>query len=144
MNDFCYGPGGMGAWGLGWQYGLSPFDPWSLRYGYGGGLSGGVFGYGNGYYYGNTPIIIVNRGDNGTGGSVAPQGRAVRGGGYTRASSGGGGSPPPPSVFGGSGSGSGSSGGSGSTGGSTGGSTSGASGGGDTGRTAKPRGSGGL
>ena len=147
MNDFCYGPGGMGAWGLGWQYGLSPFDPWSLRYGYGGGLYGGAFGYGNGYYYGNTPIIIVNRGDSGAGGSAAPQGRAVRGGGYTRASSGGGGSPPPPSVFGGSsgsGSGGGSSGGSGSTGGSTGGSTSGASGGGDTGRTAKPRGSGGL
>ena len=138
MDDFCYGPGGMGAWGLGWQYGLSPFDAYSLRYGYGGLYS--PFGFGNGYYLGNTPVIIVNRGDADPAATSNP-GRAVRGGGYTRARSGGS-SAPAPSVFGGSGSsGSGTSGSSGSSGGSTG--SSGGSGGGDTGRTAKPRGSGG-
>uniref|UniRef100_UPI003562E77F hypothetical protein n=1 Tax=Gemmatimonas sp. TaxID=1962908 RepID=UPI003562E77F len=26
FDDFCYGPGGMGAWGLGWQNAFSPFD----------------------------------------------------------------------------------------------------------------------
>ncbi len=139
MDDFCYGPGGMGAWGLGWQYGLSPFDAYSLRYGYGGLFS--PYGFGNGYYTGNTPIIIVNRGD--TDPSVrSNQGRAVRGGGYTRVNSGGSSSPAPTSVFGGSGSsGTGSSSGSGgSSGSATGG---GSSGGGNAGRTAKPRGSGG-
>ena len=142
MDDFCYGPGGMGAWGLGWQYGLTPFDAYSLRYGYGGLYS--PYGFGNGYYPGNTPVIIVNRGDTGP---AAPsnQGRAVRGGGYTRVNSGGS-SSPAPSVFGGNGSsGSGSSGvggSSGASGGSAG--SSGASGGGDAVRTAKPRGSGGI
>ncbi len=142
MDDFCYGPGGMGAWGLGWQYGLSPFDAYSLRYGYGGLYS--PYGFGNGFYPGNTPIIIVNRGDTDPATRVNA-GRAVRGGGYTRASSGGS-SSPAPSVFGGSsqsgsgGSGSGSS--SGTTGGSSGAGSS-SSGGGGTGRTAKPRGSGG-
>ena len=144
MDDFCYGPGGMGAWGLGWQYGLSPFDAYSLRYGYGGLYS--PYGFGNGYYPGNTPVIIVNRGDTDPAAPSNP-GRAVRGGGYTRANSGGS-SSPAPSVFGGSGSsgsgssGSGASGGaSGSSGGSSG--TSSGSGGGDAGRTATPRGSGG-
>ncbi|MBJ7244913.1 MAG: hypothetical protein JHD03_08890, partial [Solirubrobacteraceae bacterium] len=61
MDDFCYGPGGMGAWGLGWQYGMSPFDAYSLRYGYGGLYS--PYGFGNGYYPGNTPVVIVNRGE---------------------------------------------------------------------------------
>ena len=129
----------MGAWGLGWQYGLSPFDAYSLRYGYGGLYS--PFGFGNGYYLGNTPVIIVNRSDADPAAPSNP-GRAVRGGGYTRARSGGS-SAPAPSVFGGSGSpGSGTSGSSGSSG-SGGGSSGGGSGGGDTGRTAKPRGSGG-
>lgn len=141
MDDFCYGPGGMGAWGLGWQYGLSPFDAYSLRYGFGGLYS--PYGFGNGYYPGNTPVIIVNRGDTDPASRSNP-GRAVRGGGYTRANSGGS-SSPAPSIFGGSGSsGSGSSGSSGSgasSGSGTGASSS--SGGGDTGRTAKPRGSGG-
>jgi len=139
MDDFCYGPGGMGAWGLGWQYGLSPFDAYSLRYGYGGLFS--PYGFGNGYYTGNTPIIIVNRGDTDPS-ARSNQGRAVRGGGYTRVNSGGSSSPAPTSVFGGSGSsGTGSSSGSGgSSGSATGG---GSSGGGNAGRTAKPRGSGG-
>ncbi len=138
MDDFCYGPGGLGAWGLGWQYGLSPFDPYSLRYGYGGLYS--PYGFGNGYYPGSTPVIIVYRGDTDPSARSNP-GRAVRGAGYTRANSGGSSSPAPASIFGGSspsGSGSGSSGSSGS---STGSGSS--SGGGDAGRTAKPRGSGG-
>lgn len=141
MDDFCYGPGGMGAWGLGWQYGMSPFDAYSLRYGYGGLYS--PYGFGNGYYPGNTPVIIVNRGDTDPATPSNP-GRAVRGGGYTRANSGGS-SSPAPSVFGGSGSsGSGSSGSTGSSGVSAGSAgTSSGSAGGDAGRTAKPRGSGG-
>ena len=143
IDDFCYGPGGMGAWGLGWQYGMSPFDAYSLRYGYGGLFN--PYGFGNGFYPGNTPVIIVHRGDADPAAPSNP-GRAVRGGGYTRANSGGS-SSPMPSVFGGSGSaGSGSSGSTGSSGssGSSGGSAGGgSSGGGDTGRTAKPRGSGG-
>ncbi len=149
MDDFCYGPGGMGAWGLGWQYGMSPFDAYSLRNGYGGMFNG--YGFGNGYYPGNTPVIIVNRGDTDPAVRSNP-GRAVRGGGYTRASSGGS-TAPPPSVSGGSnwsgssgsGTSSGSSGSSGSGGSSSGssGSSGSSAGGGDTGRTAKPRGSGG-
>jgi hypothetical protein len=141
MDDFCYGPGGMGAWGLGWQYGMSPFDAYSLRYGYGGLYS--PYGFGNGYYPGNTPVIIVNRGDADPATPSNP-GRAVRGGGYTRAKSGAS-SPPLPSAFGGtgsSGSGTGGSSGSSGSGGGSAGSGSG-TGGGDTGRTAKPRGSGG-
>lgn len=142
MDDFCYGPGGMGAWGLGWQYGMSPFDAYSLRYGYGGLYS--PYGFGNGYYPGNTPVIIVNRGD-GNPASAAPAGRAVRGGGYTRASSGGSSSPIPTSIGTGSsgGGGSGSAGGSMGSGGSAGGG-SGEGGGGGAARTAKPRGSGGT
>ncbi len=136
MDDFCYGPGGMGAWGLGWQYGLSPFDAYSLRYGYGGLFN--PYGFGNGFYPGNTPIIIVNRGDTDPATRVNA-GRAVRGGGYTRASSGGS-NPPAPIGYGGSGrTGSGASGSSGSSG-ATGGSSAGVGG---TGRTAKPRGGGG-
>ncbi len=141
LDDFCYGPGGMGAWGLGWQYGMSPFDAYSLRYGYGGLYN--PYGFGNGYYPGSTPVVIVDR--RATDPSIpAIVGRAVRGGGYTRASSGGS-SSPAPSVFGGSGSaGSSTSGSSGSSGSGSAGSGSSSSGGGDTGRTAKPRGSGGL
>ncbi|WP_310568841.1 hypothetical protein [Gemmatimonas sp.] len=139
MDDFCYGPGGLGAWGLGWQYGLSPFDPYSLRYGYGGLYS--PYGFGNGYYPGNTPVIIVNRGDSDPSARVN-LGRAVRGAGYTRANSGGSSSPAPSSIFGGSSqSGSSGAGSSGPSGSGTGAGSS--SGGGDAGRTAKPRGSGG-
>jgi hypothetical protein len=139
MLDFCYGPGGMGAWGLGWQYGMSPFDDYSLRYGMGGFFN--PFGFGNGFYPGNRPIIIVNRGDVDLPAARATSGRAIRGGGYTRASSSGGSSPPPIGGFGSSGSGSSSgSGGSSSGGGGGGGESSGGGGG----RTAKPRGSGGV
>lgn len=147
FDDFCYGPGGMGAWGLGWQYGMAPwgaFDPWGLRYGYSafGPLGyNGMFGYGwgPGVYWGNRPIVIVNRppgdGSVGGGGVSAPRGRAVNGGGYTRSTD-----PGPRSVF--APSGGGSSGSGGSVGGSSGGSSSGSSGG--SGRTAKPRPPGGL
>lgn len=41
------------------------------------------YGYGNGYYWGQTPVIIVTRGPDGSG-TVTPQGRAVKGQGYTR------------------------------------------------------------
>lgn len=139
LDDFCYGPGGMGAWGLGWQYGLSPFDAYSLRYGFGGLYN--PYGFGNGYYLGNTPVIIVNRGDRDQG-APSSQGRAVRGAGYTRGNSDGWASSPAPSLVGGPGrSGSGvDGGGSGASGGSTGSGAS--SGGGNAGRTAKPRGGG--
>ncbi|WP_411281814.1 hypothetical protein [Gemmatimonas sp.] len=148
LDDFCYGPGGMGAWGLGWQYGLSPFDAYSLRYGYGGLYS--PYGFGNGFYPGNTPIIIVTRGQPDPS-TPSNAGRAVRGSGYTRASSGGSNSPTPTSIGGSSSSGSGSGAtgagsGAGSSTGSGAGSGAGSSGsgGGGTGRTAKPRGSGGT
>jgi hypothetical protein len=131
MVDFCYGPGGMGAWGLGWQYGMSPFDAYSLRYGMGGLFN--PYGFGNGFYPGNRPIIIVNRGDDALPAARATGGRAIRGGGYTRASSTGSSSPPPIGGIGSSGSGSSSS-----------GSSSGGSSGGGSGRTAKPRGGGGV
>ena len=139
LDDFCYGLGGMGAWGMGWQYGLNGFDPYGLRYGVGGlyGLNGQFGPFGGGFFPGGNPIIIVNRG-----GDSAPRniGRAVRGGGYTRDASAGSFSPVP-SAYGGSGSSGGGSGG-GSSGGSSGSTGSGSAGGGDTGRTAKPRGGG--
>ncbi len=138
VDDFCYGPGGMGAWGLGWQYGLSPFDAYSLRYGYGGLYS--PYGFGNGYYPGSTPIIIVNRGEADPA-TRAAAGRAVRGGGYTRGSSGSSKDPAPSVSGGGSAAGSGGTGaGAGSAGSGSGASGTGSAG---TGRTAKPRGSGG-
>jgi hypothetical protein len=134
IDDFCYGPGGMGAWGFGWQYvyGPWPYSRYGLRYGslydpYG-------YGYG-GMYYGDRPIVIINE-PGGTG--SGNRGRAVNGQGYTRSS--------------GSGSSSGSS--TGSSSGSTSGTSSaprssppatttgGSSGGGSTdtgGRTAKTR-----
>ena len=152
LDDFCYGPGGMGAWGLGWQYGLNAYDPWSLRYGVGGMYNPYGYGYGfgngfrNGYYYGNSPIIIVDRGGAVPGTPAVTSGRAVRGAGYTRGSAGGSSStrdvaPPSPRNTGSSGSGTGSSAGVGSSSGS-GSSSSGGEGG--TGRTAKPRGGGAL
>jgi hypothetical protein len=151
LDDFCYGPGGMGAWGLGWQYGLNAYDPWSLRYGVGGMYNAYGYGFGNGfrngYYFGNSPIIIVDRGGAVPGGTPAvTSGRAVRGAGYTRGSAGGSTSPRdvaplPPRNTGSSGSGTGSSAGVGSSSGS-GSSSSGGEGG--TGRTAKPRGGGPL
>jgi hypothetical protein len=146
FDDFCYGPAGMGAWGLGWRFGYGPWDPWdpwAYRYGYGVPVSpfGAIgspfgYGYGNGWggtYWGRQPIVIVNRPSGGVsddGRSDAPtRGRAVNGGGYTRsggASSGG------SSVRSGGSSG-------GSSGSSSGGSTSGSGSSGGT-RTAKPRG----
>jgi hypothetical protein len=152
MEDFCYGAGGMGAWGFGYRYGM--FDPWGFgylnpyRYGNVGGWGfnpyspwGGGFGWGggwgNGVFSGGGPVVIIPNGGGSGGENSGPvRGRAVSGGGYTRAipPSGSGASSysPPPS----SGSGSGSAGS-----GSSGGASSGSSGGG--GRTAKPRGSGG-
>lgn len=139
FDDFCYGPGGMGAWGFGWQYGMTPwgaFDPWGLRYGFSPygplGLNNGFgFGWGPGVYWGNRPIVIVNRppvdGSSGGSGVPIPRGRAVNGGGYTRSIDSG-----PRSTMSPSGA-SGGSMGSGASGGSSGES------GGSSGRTAKPR-----
>jgi hypothetical protein len=149
MDDFCYGPGGMGAWGLGYRYGM--FDPWGWGFNspYGGnwGFNNGLnygFGFnqfspwgtrwGNGVYYGGGPVVIIpNPGSGGGGGGVPTvRGRAVNGGGYTRANpysgptSGGSAFPPSPS-----------SGSSGGSSGSAGGAASGSADGG--GRTAKPR-----
>jgi uncharacterized membrane protein YgcG len=137
-DDFCYGPGGLGAWGLGWRFGYGPWDPWDpWGYRYGnpysryGAAYGYPYGYGGGMYWGRQPIVIVNR-PSGSDEST-DRGRAVNGGGYTRTAS-----PRPsnntsPSAR----SGGSSSGSSGS--GSTGSSGSSGSGSGSTGRTAKPR-----
>lgn len=141
FDDFCYGPGGMGAWGFGWQYGMSPwgpFDPLGWRLGFSpfGGL-GFNNGWGNGVFWGNQPVIVVNRpqGDGSVGGGVnVPRGRAVRGGGYTRSSD--------PSMPRATMSPSGGSMGGSSGGGSSQGSSGGSSSGGGSGRTAKPRGGG--
>lgn len=155
MDDFCYGPGGMGAWGFGYRYGL--FDPWgfgyynpyrygSLGWGYspfspwgGLGWGGGWYGpWSGGVYSGGGPVVIVPSGGSGSAGGPV-RGRAVSGGGYTRAnppSSGGSSGSYYPSPSRGAGGGGGSMGG-----GATGGASTGSSDGG--GRTAKPRGSGG-
>jgi hypothetical protein len=118
-GDGCY-PGYSGLFGYGYGY--------SSRYGY------GYPGYFNGYYWGQQPIVVVER----TPEISPPRGRAVNGSGYTRGSSASGGSTardhpytPPPSSSGSSGS---SSSGSSSSQGST---SGGSSGGSD--RTAKPR-----
>ena len=156
LDDFCYGPGGMGAWGFGYRYGM--LDPWGFgyfnpyRYGFGvGGLGWNAFspwggglgwgggwggGWGNGVYYGGGPVVIIPSGSAGGdvgGGTV--RGRAVSGGGYTRdiPSS----QPRMPATYTPP-----SSGGSGGVMGG-GASSGGSSGGDDGGRTAKPRGSGG-
>ena len=108
------------------------------RYGY-----SQPYGYGNGYYWGQTPVIIVTRGSEGSS-TTPPQGRAIKGQGYTRDRS------APTGVSaerGSSGSSAGYSSGSSSGGGSSGSSSSsGSSGGGSSGgaaapaeRTAKPR-----
>jgi hypothetical protein len=108
IDDFCYGPAGFGAWGLGWRYGLyegwggmgmggmgpwGMMSPWGLR-------NGGMFGPlgmnawgpgfgpwgGNGVFYGGGPVVIIPSGP-GTGagtGNGLVRGRAVNGGGYTR------------------------------------------------------------
>lgn len=151
LDDFCYGPAGMGAWGMAWQYGFG-LDPWGYpvsRWGYSPfGLSpygfspfGMQFGAFGNTFYGRQPIIVVTRpgglGDPGNGdlGNYRPieRGRAVNGGGYTR--SGGGGAASPRTTYQGGGGGSSA----GSSGGVSGG---GASGGGGEVRTAKPRGGG--
>ena len=145
FDDFCYGPGGMGAWGLGWRFGYGPWDiwdpwdPWGMRfaspYASVGGLYGYPYGFGRGMYWGRQPIVIVNRPE----GRDEPteRGRAVNGGGYTRtASPRPSNSTSPSSRSGGS---SGSNSGSGSGSGSSTGGSSGSSSGSSTGRTAKPR-----
>ena len=149
FDDFCYGPAGMGAWGLGWQFGYGPWDPWdpwAFRYGYGAPFSrfgavgspfgwGGGWGWGGGTYWGRQPIVIVNRPSGGVSddgrGDAPVRGRAVNGGGYTR--SGGSSSSGGSSVRGG--------GTSGGSGGSSSGSSAGSGSSGST-RTAKPRGGG--
>jgi len=137
MCDAMYsGYGGLGFYGSAYNgcYGSSQYGNMYSRYGYGS-------RYGNGYYYGNQPIIIINRGDIPTSGQ-SNNARAVNGRGYTRSepsatSSGYSGSSGSSSSSRGS-SGSGSS-GSGST---SGGSSSGGDAGGSSsgGRTAKARG----
>lgn len=125
----CFGRYGYGA------YGSAPFGLMSNgRYGYNGynGYNGyGYNNYGNygNYYYGSQPIIIIKTG---TGEPAEPQGRAVKGGGYTRST---GKSTAPRTSSGSSSSGASSSGAASSGSGSaatSGGSTT-------TGRTAKPR-----
>jgi hypothetical protein len=123
---YAYSPFGWGPYG-------SYYSWYGNRYGYGYGPGYG-YGYGNGWYYGNTPIIIVNRNDAGSGSNggatVTTRPRMVNGQGYTE-----GRTVTSPSTNSGSSGSSGSSSSSGSSGGgSTGGSTSG---GGE--RTAKPR-----
>ncbi|WP_306520565.1 hypothetical protein [Gemmatimonas sp.] len=147
MDDFCYGPGGMGAWGLGYRYGL--FDPWGYgyfnpyRYGMGGmGWNayspwGGSYGWGGGWgyggYYGGGPVVIVPSNTGASASSSGPvRGRAVSGGGYTRDNP----EPRTPATY--------TPPSSGTAGGSAGGTSGGSSGGDGGGRTAKPRGSGGL
>ncbi len=122
-----------GLYSRGSQYGYN-------AYGYNG------YGYGNGYYWGQTPVIIVNRGSGNDGSyqPASPQGRAVNGQGYTRDRSSAGADASPSRAPSSSGSGS-----SGSSGGSSSGSsgssgpvstgTSSGSGSTSTGRTAIPR-----
>jgi hypothetical protein len=124
---YAYSPFGWGPYGSysSWYYGN--------RYGYAYGPYG--YGYGNGWYYGNQPIIIINRGDVGNGntpgsGSVSTRPRMVNGSGYTEGRS-------SPSTSSGSSSGGSSSGSTSS--GSSGSSSSGSSSSGGSGRTAVPR-----
>ncbi len=95
LDDFCYGPRGMGAWGFGWQYASAAWDPWnpwfgfaSRQYGNRYPLPGGYpYGlpypgsWGGGIYYGGGPIIVVNPP---SGSQARPQGRLIKGQGYTR------------------------------------------------------------
>lgn len=157
LDDFCYGVGGMGAWGFGYRFGM--VDPWFFglndRFGV---PWGGLFGYhpyspfgwgnwwgagwGGGINNGGGPVVIVsNPGSGGMGdGGSAVRGRAVSGGGYTRANPGmdtrSGYTQPASPMY------PGSSGGGASGGGASGGGVSG--GGGDGGRTAKARPPGGV
>lgn len=96
---FCYGPGGMGAWGFGWQYGYGPWDPWMrydpymAGYGYPYGISpysypgAGVYPYryGGGVFYGGPVIVVNGKSSNG----YQMPGQAVNGRGYAPRSSGG-------------------------------------------------------
>lgn len=148
-DDFCYGPYGYGAYGMGWWSGLDPWGPTYWRNGlafsrFGNGGLG--WGYGGGYYgnyYGSQPVIIIERP------SVDPnapvRGRAVNGLGYTRGGSST--STPRTTTSPSSGYGRGSysapsSGGGTSGGASSGGGGVGGGGGGGEARTAKPRGGG--
>jgi len=121
--------------GYGNYYGLNYADSC-----YGAGAYGrGYSPYGNNFYYGNQPIIIVTRPDPSNPGRAAGGGRAVAGRGYTREPRSG--SEASGSMFPSSGT-SGSRSPSSGTGSSSGGSSSGSAGGDGGGRTAKPRGSG--
>ncbi|MGV3710522.1 MAG: hypothetical protein ACO1Q7_16955 [Gemmatimonas sp.] len=129
MSRYC-----MARYGMGWGFGFG--SPW--RYG----MMGGPWGYnqlgignywGNGYYYGNNPIIIVPRDPVG-GGSGSVPGRAVKGGGYTSGSGGSSSGASSPRTS----SGASSSGGGASSGGAA-SSSGGGDGGSSGGRTAKPR-----
>lgn len=140
---FCYGPGGMGAWGFGWQYGYGPWDPWMrydpylAGYGYPYGISPysypgtGVYPYryGGGVFYGGPVIVVNGKSPNG----YQVPGQAVNGRGYAPRSSGGSaaGSRPGTNSTGST------NGRTPAAGGKTG--TSGSTGGTTTGRTAKPR-----
>lgn len=108
-------------------YGYSPYG--CSRYGYGYG-----YGYGFGWYPGDRPVVIIVRPDGGQ--TLDPQGKAVKGRGYTRGNRNSGGS----DVSGtrSTGKGSGSSVGSSRDNGRSSGGASGGSGS-STGRTAKPR-----
>lgn len=143
MDDLCYGPGGFGAWGFGygfdrWGNNLWLNSPWAFRnswryspFGLGWGDPWSPWGWnGGGVYYGGGPVVIVPTNPGSGSGNPQVRGRAVNGGGYTRASDPYmGGTAPRGTVSSPSGSGGGSVGGGGGVSG----------GGGDGGRTAKPR-----
>lgn len=123
-------------------YGFNGFMPWGLRnsfygyspYGFGNAFNNG-FGFGGfgGYYYGNSPVIVVTRPGSD---DSRPAGRAVRGQGYTQDRSTTSQSPSPSSgARTSTGSSSGSS--TGSSSGGVGGASSSGDGGG---RTARPKG----
>ena len=98
FDDFCYGPAGMGAWGLGWRFNAfdpwGDFSPWGSRFGtFGYGFNPYSLGWGNGFgpgwfggwgtplNNGGGPVVIVPVNPNGEG---TVRGRAINGRGYTR------------------------------------------------------------
>lgn len=117
---------------FGYNMGINPYGMYGMNYGYG---FGNGFGFGN-YFPGSQPIIIVTAKPDG--GIPQPQGRAVRGQGYTRDQSTSSSQPRSSGSSGSSSSGSYSPGS--SSGGSSGSTSSGASSGGSSsGRTAVPK-----
>ncbi len=150
-DDFCYGPAGLGAWGLGWQNGAaSRWSPWALQnrgfdFNSPNGLNAGFgwnAGLGNGYF-GNSPIIIVNRPSNPSNEvSGEARARAIRGAGYARDR--GAPSSGAPTARKGTPSGSAGAAPRGSSGGASGSASGGSSSGSDKGRSAKRRRPGGI